>query len=375
MDAEQARVASPEPPVRTSLRLVWLAGLVYAVAAATQPGTAGRHLAATFLTLTTALGWAAWLTARYYRNVPASIAGVVVIAASGGALVVLHPIGVAVVGVAGMCAASLFDIVPAAVMTAPAVVTAALAAAVSGHPAGVVWGAASGGAAGLVVGMGRRQSAQQVRQEAELALAQQRTELEHERAEVLDERNRIAREVHDVLGHTLSALSLQLEALGGLIDDGASMDVLSTVATRSSRLVKEGLTETQRAVRVLRDEPVAVVEQIAVLTYDSQITMHVQGDPRPLAPATGLVLVRVAQEAVTNARKHAAGAGVTISLAFTDAGAELTVDNAFTGPSPLTAAGGGYGLQGMRERVELVGGTLSAGPQEHGWRVHAEVPA
>ncbi|HMC71898.1 MAG TPA: hypothetical protein VKJ07_22265, partial [Mycobacteriales bacterium] len=113
MTAEQPPTGAGEPPVRTSLRLVWLAGLVYAVAAATHPGESGRHLAAAVLTGTTAVGWGAWLTARHRKNVSVSVAGIVLLAASGGVLVVLHPIGIAVVGVAGMCAASLFDIVPA----------------------------------------------------------------------------------------------------------------------------------------------------------------------------------------------------------------------------------------------------------------------
>src|SRR5436309_14841856 len=81
-----------EPPVRTSLRLLWLAGLVYAVAAATRPGGTGRHLAATVLTATTALGWGAWLAARHRGQRSASLAGVVLLAATGGVLVVLHPI-------------------------------------------------------------------------------------------------------------------------------------------------------------------------------------------------------------------------------------------------------------------------------------------
>ena len=374
MSADPVVQGAAEPPVRTSLRLVWLVGLVYAVAAATKPGTTGSHLAATVLTATTALGWAGWLTARHYRNLPGSMAGVVVMAASGGALVLLHPIGVAVVGLAGMCAASLFDIVLAATLTGPAVVTATIAVAVSGHPSGVIWGAASGAAAGLVVGMGRRQSTQLVRQEAELALAQQRTELERDRADVLAERNRIAREVHDVLGHTLSALSVQLEALASLVDDGAGPDEVRNAAARSRRLVKEGLEETRRAVRVLRDEPVSVVDQVTALSEDPHVTVQVQGDPRPLAPAAGLAIVRVAQEAVTNARKHAAGASVAVTLAFTDSRTELTVDNAATVPSPFADTGAGYGLQGMRERVELVGGTLAAGPCERGWRVYADVP-
>ena len=222
MTAEQPPTGAGEPPVRTSLRLVWLAGLVYAVAAATHPGESGRHLAAAVLTGTTAVGWGAWLTARHRKNVSVSVAGIVLLAASGGVLVVLHPIGIAVVGVAGMCAASLFDIVPATALTAPGVVAAAIAVGVTGHEAGVIGGAASGAAAGLVVGMGRRQTQQRVRREAELGLAKQRSEIEHERAEVLAERNRLAREVHDVLAHTLSALSVQMEALGSLVDGGVA---------------------------------------------------------------------------------------------------------------------------------------------------------
>lgn len=223
--------------------------------------------------------------------------------------------------------------------------------------------------------MGRRQTQQRVRREAELALAQQRTEVEHEGAEVLAERNRLAREVHDVLAHTLSALSVQMEALGSLIDDGADLDDVKTVTDRSRRLVSEGLEETRRAVRVLRDESVDAADQISELGADGTVTVHVEGRPRPLKPPTGLALVRTALEAVTNARKHAAGQAVAIGLVFAEGTVELTVDNASSeAVSPLAASGSGYGLQGMRERIELVGGTLHAGPHEQGWRVHATVP-
>src|SRR5262249_50727681 len=160
----------------------------------------------------TAVGWVGWVAGRYYRNLPLTVGGIVLMAASGGVLVVLSPVGVAVAGIAGLCAASLFEITVAVLVTAPSVVAAAIAVSVTGQPAGYVAGAASGAAAGLVVGMGRRQAQLRTWQEAELALANQRTQLEHERAEVLAERNRIAREVHDVLAHTLSALSVQMEA-------------------------------------------------------------------------------------------------------------------------------------------------------------------
>jgi signal transduction histidine kinase len=222
--------------------------------------------------------------------------------------------------------------------------------------------------------MGRRQSQQQVRKDVELRLAHQRTALAHERAEVLAERNRLAREVHDVLAHTLSALSVQMEALGSLVDDGANAADIRAVATQSRRLVSEGLLETRRAVRVLRDQPVDVLEQLARLTADDLVEVHVEGEPRPLTAAAGLALVRVAQEAVTNARKHAAGAPVRIALTFGEASTRLSIDNRQTGASALAATGAGYGLQGMRERLELVGGSLTAGPRGDSWCVRAEVP-
>ncbi len=372
--------ASSEPPVRTPLRLVWLAALVYAVAASTHPGGSGRHLAAAVLTTTTALGWAGWLTARHHKSLRVSVVGIAVLAVSGGVLVVLHPIGVAVVGVAGMCAASLLDVVPAVAVTAPGVVAAVIAVAATGHSAGVIVSAASGATAGLVVGMGRRQSQERIRQEAELALARQRSELEHQRAEVLVDRNRIAREVHDVLAHTLSALSVQMEAVSSLVDDGAKPDDIRDAVGRSRHLVVEGLEETRRAVQLLRDQPVDAAEQIATLAGEDDAAFRLGGHPRPLQPAVGLALVRVAQESLTNARKHASGAPVSVALSFRDGGVELTVRNELAAQNDdadaswLAGTGGGYGVQGMRERIELVGGAFTAGRCERGWRVHAVVP-
>jgi signal transduction histidine kinase len=259
-------------------------------------------------------------------------------------------------------------------MTTPAIVAAAIGVAAGGDSAVAIANAASGAAAGLVMGLGRRQGQQRIIQDAELAMARERSELEHERAEVLAERNRLAREVHDVLAHTLSALSVQMEALGSLVDDGAAPNEIAEVAARSRRLVTEGLEETRRAVRVLRDEPVDVAGQITALA-DEQVAVSVRGEPTQLSASAGLALVRIAQEAVTNARKHAAGADVRITLTFGETTVDLVIDNDSTAPSDLGSTGAGYGLQGMRERIELVGGSLTAGPADTGWRVHAGVPA
>ncbi len=108
--------------------------------------------------------------------------------------------------------------------------------------------------------------------------------------------------------------------------------------------------------------------------------MHVAGTSRRLDPAAGLALFRVAQEALTNARKHAPGALVSIDLCFDRGTTVLEVVNGLPpdgggGSGWLGATGGGFGLQGMRERIELLGGDLRAGPSETGWSVRAAVPA
>ncbi len=99
--------------------------------------------------------------------------------------------------------------------------------------------------------------------------------------------------------------------------------------------------------------------------------------PVLLPSAAGLALLRVAQEALTNARKHAPGAAVSIELRFREESTEVTVTN--TAPQgaggELASSGGGYGLAGLHERIDLLGGVFTAGPHAGGWRVHAEIPA
>jgi signal transduction histidine kinase len=100
----------------------------------------------------------------------------------------------------------------------------------------------------------------------------------------------------------------------------------------------------------------------------------VEGTPRPLPPAAGLALYRAAQEAVTNARKHAPGAPTTVSLAFRDHATVVTVSNG-RGEASLPGPGAGLGLQGMRERLELAGGALTTAASPEGWTVEATVQA
>jgi signal transduction histidine kinase len=118
-------------------------------------------------------------------------------------------------------------------------------------------------------------------------------------------------------------------------------------------------------------------------TCDASAELSMDGDPARLAGPTGEAVLRTVQEALTNARKHAPGASLSVVL---HAGASptddvvLTVDDRPRGPEPqrlagsLASSGGGYGLQGMRERAELLGGAVSAGANGDGWRVELRLP-
>lgn len=208
-----------------------------------------------------------------------------------------------------------------------------------------------------------------------LALERDRVEVQQARADLLADGNRLAREVHDVLAHTLGAVATQLEALDAVLTDTVGDDRAAQIARRTRRLVVDGLTETRLAVRALRDEPVELIERLTVLAAAHPAELNVTGAVRPLKPAAGLALYRSAQEALTNAAKHAPGAPATLSVDFAADRVTLTAAN---GPgasiSALAGTGGGFGLQGIDERVRLLGGRCCAGPSGGGWTMLVELP-
>jgi signal transduction histidine kinase len=208
------------------------------------------------------------------------------------------------------------------------------------------------------------------------------------RASALAERQRLAREMHDVLAHSLSGLMLQLEGARLLATENPQDPRLPEVIERAHYLGKAGLEEARRAIGMLRDDDLPGPEQLATLAgqfeRDSGITCHltVTGEVRELDSEARLALYRVAQEALTNIRKHARCDRVDIKLDYDDGRTSLTVEDFSpdgaadaSGVSAAASAGGGYGLTGMRERAELLGGSLQAGPTGRGFRVELEVPA
>jgi signal transduction histidine kinase len=230
--------------------------------------------------------------------------------------------------------------------------------------------------AGLALaGRYRRAYRTQTEQAEALLVETRRAQFEAERAAALDERSRIAREIHDVLAHSLGALGIQLQAAEVMLSERHDTAGALRALAGARRLVDEGLTETRRAVHALRTDTPPLPAALAALVDDRPGALTVSGEPYALGPAAGLALLRVAQEAVANAGKHADGNPATIALVYTAADVELRIENALPDAAAVEApdSAGGYGLAGMHERLRLIGGELQAGPVGDRWVVQARV--
>jgi signal transduction histidine kinase len=194
-----------------------------------------------------------------------------------------------------------------------------------------------------------------------------------------EERNRIARELHDVIAHTLTVSLLHVTSARLAVEHDPA-DAARALA-EAERLGQESLAEVRLAVGMLhrnedpgRTTPLpgagdlpALVERFRSAGAD--VTLAVEGDTGRLAATTGLAVYRILQEALTNAVKHAPGAPTAVHLSVDADVVRLAVDSA---AEPGT--GNGLGLPSMRERAEALGGTCHAGPGGRGWLVEATLP-
>jgi signal transduction histidine kinase len=255
---------------------------------------------------------------------------------------------------------------------------------------------------GLVVG--RNRGAYRIQAEQAAALLAQREQLQSEqrRADLLDERARIAREIHDVLAHSLGALGIQIQAARAVLADHGDIRRADEVLATAQRIAAAGLEETRQAVHALRvdtlplDQELARVSETHGQRYGVDTTFEVGGVPVPLPPDATITLLRIAQESLVNAAKHAAGQPVAIRLDYGGGDVRLTVRNDLArggepartgapgttaaatgadadGPAGVTTVNGGYGLTGMRERLLLLDGILQAGRRDDQWIVTAEL--
>lgn len=205
-----------------------------------------------------------------------------------------------------------------------------------------------------------------------------------------DERRRIAREVHDVIAHSLSVTLLHLTGARRALQEDRDIDDAVDALEDAEKLGRAAMADIRRTVGLLDGTPMKIapepgVEDIARLTDDFAragltVTLRTEGPTAQVSPAVGLALYRIAQESLSNIAKHAPESRSTVTLAVTADRAALTVANELPVPAATDRtirgrlAPDGRGVRGMRQRVQLLGGAIDIGSTRQGWTVHAELP-
>jgi two-component system NarL family sensor kinase len=200
----------------------------------------------------------------------------------------------------------------------------------------------------------------------------------------IEERNRLAREIHDTLAQGMAGVALQIETADALLEANADPERVRDAIRRALALTRASLEEARRSVLDLRAAPLegrTLVEALAALAEewsarsDVPMEFEVTGGSRPLPPRIETGLYRIAQEALANVFRHAAARGVRLQLVATPARVLLTIADDGQGFDPAEVAGDHYGLIGLNERAKLLGGslTLRSSPG-HGTQVDVVIP-
>ncbi|MFJ3698722.1 histidine kinase [Streptomyces sp. NPDC090052] len=207
---------------------------------------------------------------------------------------------------------------------------------------------------------------------------------------LLEERNRIARELHDVVAHHMSVISIQAQVAPHLVENPSDELRENLAGIRENAVT--ALTELRRVLGVLRSDdasadslrhaPQPTLDQLDALlgrvrTAGLTVTAETTGLPRALPPGVGLTAFRIVQEALSNVLRHAPGAEVQVEIAYRSSAVDVRVTNTAPAgpPKPATAPGTGHGLLGMRERAAMLGGDFADGPTPGGgYEVAAILP-
>ena len=226
----------------------------------------------------------------------------------------------------------------------------------------------------------------------ERALEAHATALEREREEKVrlaaaEERARIARELHDVVAHSVSLIVVQVGAARGILD--SEPDTARDTLRSAEQTGRQALAELRRMLGIMREPddgrglaPQPSLDHVDTLIDQARgsglvVELRTEGHPHPLAPGVDLAAYRIVQEALTNAVKHAGPAHAEVLLRYGRDQLEIEISDDGCGPPPPDERPGdpGHGLVGMRERVALYGGALHTGRRDGGgFAVHARVP-
>jgi signal transduction histidine kinase len=238
---------------------------------------------------------------------------------------------------------------------------------------GVVW------LAGF--GIGRKLAQAEEAEERVARLEREREE--RARSAVADERARIARELHDVVGHSVSVMTVQASAVRRLLREDQEKEREALLVVEQTG--REALAEMRKLVGVLRrpEEAPALAPQPSLEHLEKLVAhvreaglpvdLRVEGEAAKLAPGVDLTAYRVVQEGLTNALKHARARRAEVLVRYGTERVELVVTD--DGDGDGTGEGGGHGLVGMRERVAVYGGDLDAGPRPGGgYELRAQIP-
>lgn len=363
---------------------VWVVAIVILVTATSKPeiGLSGRGLALAVCLVVFVIEMLFWPIVPG-NSTAVRVGELAVMGASSIAIVVLQPNGVselpgsAVVFTAGVALAPPFAVAVSAAVTVGVAVAVGLAGAGSADIAASALLCAVLGITGALL---RRYRLSQEATELLLVKLEDARD-DQARAAAAEERASIARELHDVLAHSLSGLSIQLEMVRKIAGKESVPAELRAAIDGAAGLAKQGLTEARDAVGALRRDDRLGVDQLPELVahfrrdFHLAVTFTVTGTPRPVAQELGLALYRVAGEALTNVARHAAGASTRVELSFAEAEVRLAVTDSGGAKSSLAAAGSGWGLAGLHERIKRLGGDLTAGPAGQGWSVVVSAPA
>jgi signal transduction histidine kinase len=223
-----------------------------------------------------------------------------------------------------------------------------------------------------------------IRTQQQLMIKQKEAQAQLAEHAAADERRRIAREVHDVIAHSLSITLLHITGARRGLQEERDIDDAVEALEQAEHLGRQAMADIRRTVGLLDSAPMKMAPEPGIAEIPSlvsgfsraglSVTLRTDGPVARVSAAVGLGLYRIIQESLANIAKHAPDSRSAVTLEISRTSATLIVINQLPAAVAAATASEGRGLRGMRQRVELLGGSIDIGPSSEGWCVRAEIP-